>query len=189
MLTASQNAAVVRWLRQHSMRPQAAIALWAELFTAVHPTTGEIMLTRAELAERVAIDAKHVSSIMTELAGINAITRQRTGRRMRYFMNPNVATHIPGTDARKTARDAAGPLLTLMEGANPTDIALPKAGEGNFAAAQAAFGGLKGFPLTSCEGSRARRSLVVATRVCWRISAQTRLRGSVEPRRGSVEAP
>ena len=64
----------------------------------------------------MAIDAKHVSSIMTELAGINAITRQRTGRRMRYFMNPNVATHIPGTDARKTARDAAGPLLTLMEG-------------------------------------------------------------------------
>lgn len=116
MLTASQNAAVVRWLRQHSARPQAAIALWAELFTAVHPTTGEIMLTRAELAERVAIDAKHVSSIMTELAGINAITRQRTGRRMRYFMNPSVATHIPGTDARKAARDAAGPLLTLMEG-------------------------------------------------------------------------
>lgn len=116
MMTASQNAAVVRWLRQHSKRPQAALALWAELFTAVHPTTGEIMLSRAELAERVAIDAKNVSSIMTELVSINAITRQRAGRRMRYFMNPNVATHIASPEARAKVREEAGPLLRIMEG-------------------------------------------------------------------------
>ena len=42
---------------------------------------------------------------------------------MIYAMNPNVATHIAGPEARKAARDAAGPLLTLMEGAKPTDIA------------------------------------------------------------------
>ena len=45
MLQPAQNAAVVRWLRVHSKRPQAAAALWAELFTAVHPSTHEIMLT------------------------------------------------------------------------------------------------------------------------------------------------
>lgn len=116
MMTASQNAAVVRWLRQNSKRPQAAIALWAELFTAVHPTTGEIMLSRADLAERVAIEAKNVSSIMTELVGINAIRREREGRRVKYFMNDNVATHIASPEARAAAREKAGPLLVLMEG-------------------------------------------------------------------------
>ena len=85
MLTASQNAAVVRWLRRHSMRPQARHRSVGRVVHCGSPHYREIMLTRAELAERVAIDAKHVSSIMTELAGINAITRQRTGRRMRYL--------------------------------------------------------------------------------------------------------
>ena len=116
MITASQNAAVVRWLRDHSKRPQAATALWAELFTAVHPTTGEIMLSRSDLAERIRTHPRDVSSIMTELADINAITRRKEGRRVIYTMNPNVATHIAGPEARKAARDAAGPLLTLMEG-------------------------------------------------------------------------
>ena len=30
-----------------------ATQLWAELFTAAHPSTGEILLTRAELAARL----------------------------------------------------------------------------------------------------------------------------------------
>lgn len=117
MMTASQNAAVVRWLREHSKRPQAATALWAELFTAVHPTTGEIMLSRDDLAERVRIEPSHVSRIMTELAGIGAILRRKEGRRVIYAMNPHVATHIAGPEARKAARDAVQPpLLKLMEG-------------------------------------------------------------------------
>ena len=116
MLHASQNAAVNRWLREHSKRPIAAMALWSELFTAVHSGTGEVLMGREDLAARVGIDPKNVSSIMSELASINAIKRRKDGRKVRYFMNPNVATHIPGPEARKAARDAAGPLLTLMEG-------------------------------------------------------------------------
>lgn len=116
MLMPTQNAAVVRWLRDHSKRPQAATSLWAELFTAVHPTTGDVMLSRAELAERVGIEPMHVSRIMTELASINAVTRRKEGRRVVYAMNPNVATHIPGPEARTEARDEAGPLLRVMEG-------------------------------------------------------------------------
>ena len=53
---------------------------------------------------------------MPELAGHNASTRRKDGRRVLYALNPNVATPIAGPEARKAARDAAGPLLTLMEG-------------------------------------------------------------------------
>lgn len=116
MLHPAQNAAVNRWLREHSKRPIAAMALWAELFTAVHSGTGEILLSREDLAERLGIEPKHVSTIMTELAGINAIVRRKEGRRVRYFMNPNVATHIPSPEARAQAREEAGPLLVLMNG-------------------------------------------------------------------------
>ena len=78
--------------------------------------TGEIMLTRAEIAERLDDLPRHVSSLMGELASINAIERRKQGREVKYFLNPHIATHLPGASAREAARDAAGPLLTLMEG-------------------------------------------------------------------------
>lgn len=116
MMQPAQNAAVVRWLRQHSKRPQAATALWAELFTVVHPSTHEILLSREELAERVGVEPRNISSMMTELVKINAIMRRKEGRRVIYSMNPNVGTHIPTPEARSAARTEAGPLLVLMEG-------------------------------------------------------------------------
>ena len=116
MLHPLQNAAVSRWLRENSKRPIAAMALWIELFTAVHPTTGEVLLSRADLAERVGILPRDVSSIMTELVSINAITRCKEGRRVRYVMNPHVATHIASPEARHEAREKSGPLLTLVQG-------------------------------------------------------------------------
>src|SRR3954452_22648891 len=63
MLSPEQNAAVVRWLRQHSERPVLALALWGELFTALRRDTGEIVLTREELAERVSARPNHVSGV------------------------------------------------------------------------------------------------------------------------------
>ena len=59
MLSPHQNLAVVRWLSEHSKRPQKAVLLY------------------------------NLSYIITELVKINAIIRRRDGRRMRYFMNPN----------------------------------------------------------------------------------------------------
>ena len=116
MINPAQNFAVLEWLRQHSKRPQAAVSLWGLLLTALRMDTGEILLTRAQIAERIGIEPQNVSRIMTELAQINAISREKAGRKVRYFLNPNIATHIPGPEARKAAREAAGPLLVLMEG-------------------------------------------------------------------------
>lgn len=116
MISPVQNAAVVRWLGEHSSRPQAAVRLWAEVLTALRPDTGEILLSRLDLAQRLGIEPQNLSRLMTELASINAIRREKTGRTVRYFLNPNIATHIPGPEARKAAREAAGPLLVLMQG-------------------------------------------------------------------------
>ena len=116
MISPTQNAAVVRWLGEHSKRPQVSVRLWAELLTALRPETGEIFLNRGQIAERIGIELRTVSELMTELSKINAISRKKEGRTVRYYLNPNIATHIPGPESRKAAREAAGPLLVLMEG-------------------------------------------------------------------------
>ena len=128
MISPQQNAAVVTWLSDHSKRPQAAVRLWALLFTALRSDTGEIMMTRADMADRVGIEPDNVSRIMTELAGINAVVRRKDGRAVRYFMNPNIATHLPSPEARASARANAGPLLVLMEGGKPPRPALHQKG-------------------------------------------------------------
>jgi len=116
MVTTSQNLAVVQWIYDNSTRPHKANILWALIFDHVHPHTGEIMLSRDELAERIGDQPRSVSTLMSEFASINAIERRKEGRQVKYFLNPNIATHLPGAAAREAAREAAGPLLTLMEG-------------------------------------------------------------------------
>src|SRR5215217_5829672 len=113
MLSADQNATVVRWLREHSRHPVLSLALWGELFTALRRDTGEVMLTRDELAERVGTRPDHVSRVMHELAGIGAIIIHRervAGMRGRgravYLMNPNVATNLAGVARDKAQAEA-----------------------------------------------------------------------------------
>src|SRR4051812_8009369 len=52
MIGPEQFVFVHRWLGQNSKRPLLAYALWGELFTAIRRDTGEIMLSREEMAER-----------------------------------------------------------------------------------------------------------------------------------------
>lgn len=121
MLSPKQNAAVVKWLMENSLRPNEAVQLWAECFTAVRADTGEIMLTREELAERCKMQPQNVSRVMSELVNIRAITRTRErvpGLRgpglVRYFMNPTVATHLPNK-AREVAQNNALPILAYID--------------------------------------------------------------------------
>ena len=119
MLGPKENAVVVRWINRHSKRPHKAQELWATLLEYLCMDTGEIMATRQQLAERVGETPQNLSRIMTELASINAIRREKEGRTVRYFLNPGIATHIPNASARKAAREEAGPLLRIMEGGKP----------------------------------------------------------------------
>ncbi len=117
MLLPTQNRAVIRWLHQHSSRAQKAVELWALLFEHLRRDTGEITLSREQMAEQLDEAPKNVSTIMTELEGIGAISRRRervAGMRgpgmVRYFMNPNVGTHLVG--AARDKAQAKAPLLT-----------------------------------------------------------------------------
>lgn len=121
MLSPAANAEIVTWLVQNSTLPQVAVQLWALLFTALRTDTGEVVLTRDEMAERLGVAPNEVSRIMTELEGVGAISRRRervAGMRgpglVRYFMNPRVATHLAGR-AREKAQGRA-PLLEAIEG-------------------------------------------------------------------------
>ena len=116
MLSPTQNAEVIDWLQSNSKRPHKVVMLWARLLQHLCMDTGEILATRQELAERVDMTSRDLSSTMTELALINAIRREKEGRNVKYFLNPNIATHLPNAAKRKAERDRAGSLLQLMEG-------------------------------------------------------------------------
>ncbi len=124
MISPEQHAAVVEWLLANSGRPMQAVLLWSKLFTAMRIDTGEILLTRDQLAELVGDTVQHVSTIMSELEGIDAIIRRRERvagmrgpGRVRYFMNPVVGTHLAGGERDKAQAEAPpGPLLRVMQG-------------------------------------------------------------------------
>ncbi len=120
MISPEQNAAVVRWLAKHSERPQVAVQLWALLFQHLRRDTGEVVRARDELAADLGVAPKHVSTVMSELERIGAITRLRVrvpGMRgpgpVRYLMNPRVGTHLGGEARRQAQADA--PRLVLVE--------------------------------------------------------------------------
>jgi len=116
MLSPSQNRIVVRHLLAESRQPMVAVDLWAMLFEHLLFDTGEIVLRRDEIAEELGVSSGEVSRIMSELVEFGAISRVRervAGMRgpgvVRYFMNPNVATHLSG----KARDDAQGTAVQL----------------------------------------------------------------------------
>ena len=121
MLSPSQNAAVVNFLATNSSRPIEAMRLWAMCFEHIDMDTGEIMLSREEIADKLGDKSENISRIMSELVEFGAISRRRqkvAGLRgqgmVKYFMNPRVATHLAGSARDKAQAEA--PLLRLIDG-------------------------------------------------------------------------
>lgn len=110
MLSPAQNLAVVKYLREHSKRPLVALELWALCFEHLYPNTGQVMLTRDELADALKVKSDDVSEIMGELVKFGAIFAKRVkvgGMRgpgmAQYFMNPHVAEY----GSRRSAEELA----------------------------------------------------------------------------------
>lgn len=114
MISPEQNFAVVKWLNKNSKRRNEAVLLWALLFDNVHRETGQIMLTRQEIANKLKIQSANVTRIMTELESINAILKKKDGRNIIYYMNPNVANHYPQEIRENTQKET--PKLSIIDG-------------------------------------------------------------------------
>jgi CRP-like cAMP-binding protein len=114
MLSPEQNMLVVRHLKANSRTPLVALELWATCFHYLRVDTGEIMLNRGQLAEQLGTSHENVSRVMSELVEFGAISRRRVRMAglkgcgpVEYYMNPRVATHLPGVDRDKAQDDAS----------------------------------------------------------------------------------
>jgi DNA-binding MarR family transcriptional regulator len=88
------------------------VRLWMKLFLHLRRDTNEITATNKELAEAVGATPAHISEAMREFEKIGAVERHREGRRIRYFMNPRVGTHLTGA-ARDKAQITAPRLVSV----------------------------------------------------------------------------
>jgi len=77
MISPEQNLVVVNWLISKSKRPLNAVKLWALLFDNVHRETGQIMLTRQELANKLNVHAANVTHIMKPRTPSNSVNLKR----------------------------------------------------------------------------------------------------------------
>jgi hypothetical protein len=88
------------------------LAVWNTAITYMRQDTGEIVASREKLAEDAGTLPRHVSTAMSDLTNIGAITRLRRGRRMAYFVNPNVGWNGGEGARQEAAKDA--PKLRLV---------------------------------------------------------------------------
>lgn len=114
MLGPPQNRFVVRWINEHAKRPRVSAALWAEFFCHMRTDTGEVVMTRQQMMEATGATSPHISTALAELVSIDALIRQQEGRQVRWFMNPNVGTHLGGA-ARDDAQRSAPPLRFTLQ--------------------------------------------------------------------------
>lgn len=112
MLSPAQNRTVIRWIQANAKRPKISIALWSEFFCHMRTDTGEIVMSRSEMAEAVGALPRDVSAALTELHDVGALIRHQEGREVRWFMNPRIGTCLTGA-AREKAQKASPALRVL----------------------------------------------------------------------------
>lgn len=91
------------------------------VITHIEPNTGLVTLTRDELAQMAEISPREVSRSMSCLEGIGAITRERTGVRVRYRINPYVGWNGK-LEKREAAASAAPAPPSVVAEKKPCDI-------------------------------------------------------------------
>ena len=95
--------------------PDLSWKVFTAAVTYIRQDTGEIMADREQLAKDARTLPRHVSTAMTDLVKIGAIVRLRRGRRMAYFVNPNVGWN-GGEGARQEAAKETLQLRLVMPG-------------------------------------------------------------------------
>lgn len=119
MLGRNEALQVDAWLHGGgSTQPHLATRLLLHMEATARGDTGEVLLTRGELAERCEALPRHVSTVLSELERGGVLRRVREGRRVRVFLNSRLATGLPEgeREAAQAAERPVGVQLELIEG-------------------------------------------------------------------------
>ena len=131
--------AVLDWLFDNSKRPAKECGrVWSKMCGNMVPSTGQVALTREEIAEISGVKKDNVSTIINELARIRAVFieyEKQEGvryKRALYFINPRCcqngrllsveelekaeALNLEQADAAKKARKEGKRLLKVLNG-------------------------------------------------------------------------
>ena len=98
-------------------KPLQTLRIWNIAITYMRMDTGEILVTRNELATDTHMLLPHVSRAITELVKIGAIIRHRRGRKVVYSINPTVGWN-GGEGSRQAAVRKAPALRLVADGDN-----------------------------------------------------------------------
>ena len=107
-----KNRDVVRWMLNNSKRPHVAVQTWATVIISLDVFTGEILLTRREIATESNATPNEVSEIMSELVRYGAISRLRKGGRVHYSVIPPFFVQPPHRDRKEAP--TSGEQLAVM---------------------------------------------------------------------------
>jgi hypothetical protein len=125
MLSRNQTAAIWGAIRKlpADKRPNHVRHAFDLVLLNLRQDTGEVMLTRDQLAEEIGCAPNHVSRVMGTLEEMGVIRRERrkvNGMKGRgiavYFINPHVAWNGSLEVRKAKAAEEKTPLLTLMHG-------------------------------------------------------------------------
>jgi CRP-like cAMP-binding protein len=109
MIDVHRHNDIINFLFEKAQRPKLSVRLYNLLFSVANHSTGRVIASQKELAEALGCRVQEISTAMTELVDANIILRQRHGRSVAYFFNPNLATSLAGPE-RALAQKAAGEL-------------------------------------------------------------------------------
>lgn len=127
MFFTGEHRRLMRHLRHESRHPILAAELFSLCVQNMDWDTGEVLLSRPELAAEMGVKPELISRLTGELVKCRALERgylDASGNRVRsvrYFVSARVATHHR-TSAARDAAVAAAPPLQLIGGSDfPTE--------------------------------------------------------------------
>lgn len=106
MLGPSENRAVLNLIADEAKRPKISTRLWGAMLESLHPDNGRIQMTRREMQDAAGTASSScISDALAEFVAWKAVIRAVDGREVRFFLNPQIATHLgehvrPGQQAR-----------------------------------------------------------------------------------------
>lgn len=111
MLSPSQLRAVLKAI-QSGPRPLATLAVWNACISRLNYDSGEVMASRAQLAEDAQVRPQEVSTALSRLAEIGALLRLKPGR---YAINPHVAWNGSQAKRAEAAKSVQPVQLRLVD--------------------------------------------------------------------------